>query len=190
MPTYGLTGTVPAFTTKDPRDRPGVPCLAAVGRQIRSKLTLRTGSSPADSQASSLMSCLFQGCCLAPEGPARPQEAVRPPRASEARAHHPERPTAPRPRFVAAVPHGNAVACNGHTACRGHGAQCRSAYARTSRQNGQRPCDFWLTPGHAYPPGVNPSGVRRAQALFCQSDCHRRHKRTPSILAPRTARHR
>src|SRR5260221_10264309 len=31
-------------------------------------LTLHGGSSPRGSQASSLMSCLFQGCCLAPEG--------------------------------------------------------------------------------------------------------------------------
>jgi Sodium Bile acid symporter family len=33
-----------------------------------SNLTLHGGSSPMGSQASSLMSCLFQGCCLAPEG--------------------------------------------------------------------------------------------------------------------------
>ena len=31
-------------------------------------LTLHGGSSPRDSQANSLMSCVFQDCCLAPEG--------------------------------------------------------------------------------------------------------------------------
>jgi hypothetical protein len=36
-------------------------------------LTLHGGSSPMGSQASSLMSCLFQGCCLAPEGGAPAQ---------------------------------------------------------------------------------------------------------------------
>ena len=37
-------------------------------RHERSSLTLHGGSSPMGSQASSLMPCLFQDRCLAPEG--------------------------------------------------------------------------------------------------------------------------
>src|SRR5258707_7278890 len=41
---------------------------SGVAKNPASELTLHGGSTPRGSQASSLMSCLFQGCCLAPEG--------------------------------------------------------------------------------------------------------------------------
>jgi len=47
------------------------------GRRIQ-LLTLHGGSSPMGSQASSLMSCFFQGCCCAPDGGAPASWTVTP----------------------------------------------------------------------------------------------------------------
>jgi IS605 OrfB family transposase len=65
LPIFNPTLHAPTFSGR--RVKRGL-YRAADGRLSNAVLTLHGGSSPMGSQASSLMSCLFQGCCLAPEG--------------------------------------------------------------------------------------------------------------------------
>jgi hypothetical protein len=102
-----------------------------------------------------------------PEGPARPHEALRPPRASEALGNNPDRQTAPRPRDGAAFPHGNDVPWNRRNSRQL--ARCKVPTEAISYRQAEsaRGRDFWLKPRSASPLGLKPSGLRRAKALFC-----------------------
>src|SRR5262249_49714650 len=61
-----------------------------------------------DSQASSLMPCLFQNCCLAPEGPARPHWTLTPsPGELGSKKQLWLKRSAPRPTHVDAFTRGN-----------------------------------------------------------------------------------
>src|SRR5260221_14243461 len=101
-----------------------------------------------------------------PEGPARPHEALRPPRASEALGNNPDRQTAPRPRDGAAFPHGNDVLWNRRNSMQL--ARCTVPTAAISYRQAEsaRGRDFWLKPRSASPLGLKPSGLRRGETLF------------------------
>src|SRR5258708_5684724 len=127
-------------------------------------LTLHGGSSPMGSQASSLMSCLFQGCCFAPEGGAPAQVDVD---SIAVWRGELETTTAgsgahPVQDALLLLPVGTTYHGTGKQDSIGEVQAGRPNYSRTRERNRQCGEDMWLKPTHAYLPRLKPRSLRPA----------------------------